>query len=74
MSGLETVNYRMSDGKEYPIRQRWSGCEPPGPIGSGVLWMPTHFEWRRAEDGVWVRTIFAWEPISEDAGPQDAHA
>lgn len=57
------------DPEGRTIRQRWQGCEPPGPVGSGVGYLCTHFMWKLADDGVWERTIWAWRPeLAEDQG------
>lgn len=63
VSDWENVKHAMSGGESVDIRQRWVGCEPPGPIGSGIDFLATDSRWTLAEDGVWERTIYAWKLV-----------
>jgi hypothetical protein len=51
-------------GESGSFRQRWVGCNPPGPVGGGVLYRVTREEWNV---DFTERTIYEYALV-EDVG------
>lgn len=55
---VEAITYEV-EGVTYDGRDVWH-VEPPGPVGSGVLFNIERWEDRKGDDGLWERHIFEW--------------